>query len=68
MTMSDGNVAQTDDGLYKVSAPIGGITPDEVTIRDGETTYRFHDFAGTASTSKVHPDVLLYENLAVVRE
>jgi hypothetical protein len=66
--MCDGTVTQTTDGQYKVSAPIGGMTPDEVTIRDGATTYRFHDFAGTASTSKVHPDVLLYDSLDVVIE
>jgi len=51
----------TDDGYYEVISPIDGLTPDLITFRDGDTRCRFSGYCGTAVRSRVHPDVLLYE-------
>jgi hypothetical protein len=64
-TMGEGafRPTMTDDGYYEVIPPIDGLTPDSIAFRDGDTRYRFSGYRGTAATSRVHPDVLLYEHV-----
>ena len=51
----------TEDGYYEVLPPVDGLTPDSITFRDSDVLYQFSGYRGTAVRSRVHPDVLLYE-------
>lgn len=64
-TVSGTVLEQNEDGYYRVTAPIGGMEPDEISILDDGTRYTFSVYAGKDCTSKVGPDVLLYREVSV---
>lgn len=52
---------ETDEGLYRVTAPYEDAEPEAVTITTDGTTYTLTDFAGYDYESLCDPNVLLYE-------
>jgi len=55
----------TEQGHYAINCPVSGEHPDEVSVTFNGETYTFTDFVTIGMSSKVRPDVLLYEECIV---
>jgi hypothetical protein len=56
------------DGPYEVTQPMMGIVPDEIEYVVDGVTYRYWDCQGKGTHSRIHPDVLLYNEKEVLTE
>jgi hypothetical protein len=56
----------TDGGNYRLITPTGDLRPDEMTITIGETTYVFDQLVAVDDSSKLRPEILVYERMNVL--
>lgn len=61
----DESLETNDEGLYRVSQPVGGTAPSQITVRSNGIEYTFNEFVEAESVSTAFPDVLLYRSVAI---
>jgi hypothetical protein len=57
-----------DCGQYLVLEPAEGMRPDSIQLEFHDVTYELRDFVGRETESRVHPDVLAYDECTVVSQ
>jgi hypothetical protein len=57
-----------ESGFYHVTQPMDELTPESVSVTIDGTTYRFEDFQGRVSRSRIYPEVLAYGHCVKVTE
>jgi len=59
---------ETEGGRVRVTQPLLGVVPSEMTLTFDGTTYRLSAYRGKDVESRFEPAVLLYDEITVVEE